>query len=131
MAKRITTPTEAPPTPAVTPVLVRVKPPNFQTNLFRIKGTAPLVICRFSEESRRMMEEKQALGDQPSAGKKVRPPKDFEKLYVQARHIAKEGWDGVHAGAFRNGMISACRLTVMQMSKAKLAIFVEPDGWDD
>ena len=125
MPKKSTT--DVAPSPAVK---VLVSAPKFATAEFSIRGTAPLVICKFSEEARRMMEEKQAEGDKKAAGKKTRPPKDFEKLYHQARHVATDGWDGIHAGAFRNGLKDACRLTSLNMTMAKLCIFIEPDGWD-
>lgn len=62
--------------------------------------------------------------------RKNREAKDFEELCKGARHISTEGWDGIHAASFRNAAISACRAAGFVMTKAKLAIFVEPDGFD-
>ena len=62
--------------------------------------------------------------------KKNREAKDFEALYEGARHVSDDGWDGIHAAAFRNAAISACRAAGFVMTKAKLALFVEADGFD-
>ena len=44
---------------------------------------------------------------------------------------AQGGWpDGIPAAAFRNAMISACRLVGFKMTLAKLSVFVISDGWD-
>ena len=45
-------------------------------------------------------------------------------------HKTAEGWCGIPAPAFRNAMISACRVVGFQMTRAKLALFVVPDGFD-
>jgi len=109
--------------------VVQIKAPNFQHGEFRIKGVAPLVIHRFSAKTKTMMKEKMEMGK--SAGsKKNREARSTDDLYQEARYISKQGWDGFHAGAIRNAMISACRLVNFKMTLAKLSIFVEPDGWD-
>lgn len=112
-----------------TQTTVRIKPPNFQFAVFSIKGTAPLVIHRFSSKTKEEMKLKMEAGDKKGA-KKVRIARSTDDLYNEARYISKEGWDGFHAGAIRNAMISACRLVDFKMTIAKLTIFVEPDGWD-
>jgi hypothetical protein len=45
-------------------------------------------------------------------------------------HISTQGWCGVPAGAFRQAMISACRLVGFKMTLAKLSLFVIADGID-
>lgn len=108
---------------------VTIRPPNFQTAVWDIKGTAPLVIHRFSAKTKNEMRLKMETGK--SAGsKKVREPKNSDDTFNEARYVSKEGWDGFHAGAIRSAMISACRLVNFKMTLAKLSIFVEPDGWD-
>lgn len=108
---------------------ITIRPPNFKFAEFRIKGTAPLVIHRFSAKTKNEMRLKMETGK--SAGtKKVREAKNSDDTFNEARYIAKEGWDGFHAGAVRNAMISACRLVNFKMTLAKLSIFVEADGWD-
>jgi len=106
-----------------------ITPPDIRTIQFKIQGSAPLVINRFSAKVRDAMIATQEAGSQAKS-KKVREPKDFEALYNGARHISSEGWDGVHAAAFRNACISACRGAGFMMTRAKLCIFIEPDGFD-
>lgn len=88
---------------------------------------SPLVVHAFSAKSRAIMREAQELG---SLGKKRRPkdPKDFDAVYEGARHISRDGWDGVTCASFRNAMISACRLVGFKMTVGKLSVFVEADG---
>jgi hypothetical protein len=111
------------------PVEVVIKAPNIQTAEFRIKGTAPLVIHKFSTKAREQIMATQAKGDQAKTRKK-REAKDFEAVYNEARHLSREGWDGVPANAFRAAMVSACRTAGFVMSRAKLAFFIEADGYD-
>lgn len=109
--------------------VVTIRPPNFQYAEFRIKGTAPLVIHRFSAKTKNEMKAKMEAG-KSSGSKKIREAKNTDDTYNEARYISKEGWDGFHAGAIRSAMISACRLVNFKMTLAKLSIFVEADGWD-
>lgn len=108
---------------------VLVKAPNIMRAEFRIVGTAPLVMNKFSAKAQEMMREKQAAGE-AGKNKKKRDPKDFDKCYQDALRISPDGWHGIHAGGFRNAMISACRICGFPMTKAKLSIFVEADGFD-
>lgn len=103
--------------------------PNIKTAVFTIRGTSPLVQNCFSKKAREQMRETQAAGG-TARGKKKREPKNFDALYRDSMHRSREGWYGIHAGAFRNAMISACRTVGFQMTRAKLAIFVEADGFD-
>lgn len=103
--------------------------PNIQRIVFSIVGTAPLVIARFSAKAMQMMMEKQAAGSTVKKGK-AREAKNFDDVFNEARHVSTEGWDGIHAGAFRNGMISACRLVGFKMTLAKLSVFIEAEGFD-
>ncbi len=108
---------------------VEIRAPKFETMELRIEGTAPLVMHKFSAKARNQIIATQEAGSQ-SAGKKKREPKDFEAVYQGARHLAREGWDGIPAGAFRNAMISACRTVGYKMTHAKLAAFVLADGFE-
>lgn len=108
---------------------VTIKAPNFGTAEFKLRGIAPLVIHRFSAKTKKQMKEKMETGKAASS-KKNREAKNTDDTYHEARYIAKQGWDGVHAGAFRNALISACRLVGFKMTLAKLSLFVEADGWD-
>lgn len=109
--------------------VVTITPPDMRHLEITIKGTAPLVINKFSSKAKEMMMATQMAGS-TAKSKKNREAKDFEDLYNGARHISTDGWDGIHAASFRNAAISACRAAGFVMTKAKLAIFVEPDGFD-
>lgn len=106
-----------------------MKPPNFKMAVFKIIGTKPLVIHRFSEKIKKQMQKKQEEGKSASS-RKNREPQDTDQLFNDARYISKQGWDGFHAGSVRNACISACRLVGFKMVLAKLSLFVEEDGWD-
>lgn len=109
---------------------VTIKPPNFQYARFAIEGDAPYMQLRFGEKAINTMIQTQEAGTQPVKGRKVRPPRDFEKDYEQAFHISDRGWVGIPAAAFRAAMISACRLSGYAMTKAKLTVFIEADAFD-
>lgn len=94
-----------------------------------IKGTAPLVINRFSQKAMLQMQETQEAGSTAKASKK-REAKDFEALYEGAKHVSDEGWEGIAAPAFRNGAIDACRAAGFVMTRAKMALMIEADGFD-
>jgi hypothetical protein len=108
---------------------ITIAPPNFQTAVFRIVGTAPYVQEKFSEKARRMMKEAQEAGSTAKKGKK-REPKDFMADYQAAMHLTPAGWHGIPASGLRAAMISACRMAGFQMTRAKLSVFVEADGFD-
>ena len=111
-----------------TPVL-QISAPDFRTIALDIVGTAPLVLNKFSAKAQATMKAKQEAGS-TAKSKKNHEAKDFEALYNGARHISDEGWDGIHAASFRNAAISACRAAGYTMTRAKLALFVEADGFD-
>ena len=108
---------------------VTIKPANIQTAEFNIKGTAPYVQARFSGKAMQAMMTKMAAGSTASKSR-AKPARDFGDDYRQAMHISTEGWYGIPAGAFRQAMISACRLVGFKMTLAKLSVFVHADGFD-
>lgn len=108
---------------------VQIAAPRLRTAEFKLIGTSPLVQLRFSQKSMNAMMDKMKSGPQ-SKGKKVREARDFDDDFIQAQHISVDGWTGIPAGAFRSGMISACRLVGFKMTLAKLSVFVEADGID-
>lgn len=107
-----------------------IKAPNMETAEFRIVGQAPYVQHKFSEKARRIMLEAQQLGTK-AKNRKVREARDIEAEYEGAMHRDRAGNYGIPAPAFRSAMISACRLVGFQMTKAKLSVFVEADGFDE
>lgn len=108
---------------------VVIKPPKFETGKVRIRGLSPYVQHAFSQKALATMIETQSLGSQARKGSQ-RAPKDFKAVYDNACHISRQGWYGIPAPAFRNGMISACRTVGFKMTLAKLSLFVEADGFD-
>lgn len=106
---------------------VTIKPPEMRTAVFHIIGTAPLMIAKFSKKAEMMA--KMAQGK--SAGsRRERPARDFAKDADDAAYKSEDGWYGINAASFRNGMISACRLVGFKMTLAKLSVFIEADGFD-
>jgi len=108
---------------------VSIKAPRLATAEFRLIGTAPYVQARFSAKAMNMMAEKMRAGQQSKKGR-VREARDFGEDFRQALHVSTEGWYGIPASAFRQAMISACRLVGFKMTLAKLSVFVEADGFD-
>jgi hypothetical protein len=106
-----------------------IKPPDIRQLEIPIIGVAPLMICRFSHKAMMAMMAKQQAGSTAKKGK-AREARDFDADFNGARHRSADGWDGIHAGAFRNAMVSACRLVNFKMTIAKLSVFIEPDGFD-
>lgn len=111
------------------PINASITPPDFRRLEINLQGTTPLVINRFSAKAMEMMRETQEAGS-TARSRKTREAKDFEALYEGAKHIADGGWEGIHAAAFRNGAISACRACGFKMTHAKLAFMVLHDGFD-
>lgn len=109
---------------------VQIAAPNMQVAEFKITGTAPYMQARFAKKAMDAMMAKHALGSQGNKGKK-KEARDFEADYKGAMHKTKDGWCGIPAGAFRNALVSACRLCGFKMTIGKLSVFVEADGLDE
>lgn len=107
---------------------LQITAPDFETLAFIIKGTAPLVIERFSKKAELMAKMQEGS---TAKGKKVRDARDYARDAEEARYRdGVDNWEGCNAAAFRAGMISACRLVGFKMTLAKLSVFVEADGFD-
>jgi len=107
-----------------------IAPPNLQLAQFKIRGTAPYVQNKFSKKAKEIMHSAQAEGSK-SKNKNKKDGKNFDSCFAESQHIASDGWCGIPAPAFRNAMISACRVAGFTMTKAKLSVFVLPDGFDE
>lgn len=107
-----------------------IKEPKFEIARFKIVGTAPYVQNKFSQKAREQMRKTQEGGSTSKSKRGAREAKNFMETYEQAKHISHDGWVGIPAPAFRNAMISACRLVGFKMTLAKLSVFVQPDGFD-
>ena len=103
---------------------VTIKPANFQTAIFHIKGTSPLVINRMSQKA------KEGLVKPPPGTNRPPDNRTPEQKYNDARYISKDGWDGFNASAIRCAFISVCRVVNYKMCRAKLSFFTIEDGRD-
>ena len=108
---------------------VEIKAPNMKEAVFKIVGTAPLVVHRFSIKTKQEMQLKMETG-KAAGNRKIREPKNSDDTYNEGRYISKAGWDGFHAAALRNAMIRACSLVGFTMTMAKMSVFIVADGWD-
>ena len=109
---------------------VVITPPRFETAKILIEGTTPLVQHKFSQKVQDSIRETQEAGSVGRKGK-ARQARDFEENYRLAQHISTDGWNGIPASAFRNAMISACRMVGFKMTHAKMSVFVKADGYDE
>ena len=109
---------------------LQIRAPNFLIAVVDLLGTSPLLVHRFAKKAEIIRTQEQ--GSQQAKAKRVKPPRNFEADYEAAKYKdAKAGWEGFHAAAIRNGMIAACRTVGAVMSHAKLAVFIEADGYDE
>jgi hypothetical protein len=112
-----------------------IPPPNMKEAIITVKSKAPLVMNKFSQKAREEYRQQQELGEK-AKNKKKKEPKDFNAMYEGSIHYAAVGrdadpWIGIPAPAFRNAMIDACRTAGFVMTKAKMTIFVEEDGYGE
>lgn len=105
----------------------QIKAPNLRVLTLRITGTSPYVQHAFGQKAMLKIQATQMAGGQAKS-KKNREPRDFDADYEAAMHKLPDGSHGMPAAAFRNGMISACRVAGFVMTRAKLAVFVLADG---
>lgn len=108
---------------------IAIPAPQFEGIVLRIRGTAPYVQHKFSQKAKNQIMATQAAGG-VAKSKKVREAKDFDEVCRNATHFSREGWIGIPAASFRNAMISACRTVGFKMTHAKLAAWIEADGFD-
>ena len=107
-----------------------VHPANIRRATFKIKGTAPYVQNKFSEKAKAKMMADMSTPKAAKKAKSERDPRDYERDFQQAQHISTAGWHGIPCPAFRAAMIDACRTVGLVMTKAKMSVFVIPDGFD-
>ena len=108
---------------------IAISPPNFETIVLEIEGTAPLLQQAFPQKARAAMRAKMEAGSTAKKGGK-RDPRNFEDDFRQAQHISEEGWNGIPAAAFRNACIDVCRMVGFKMTHARMSVFCEADGLD-
>jgi hypothetical protein len=113
---------------------VVIEPPKFHIGTIHIRGISPYVQHKFSRKALTIMEDRQRAGSVGEKSRRRREPKNFDELYQAAQHrfrASDGGGHGIPAPAFRNAMIDGCRLAGFAMTRAKLSLFIIPDGWDD
>lgn len=107
-----------------------VSEPNFKHAIITIEGTAIYCQHRLGEIPVEEMKKKQLAGSAAGEGTK-RKPKDFDARFKDAKYISTEGWLGIPCTQFRAAMVAACRCCGIVMTQAKLAVFIEPDGYTE
>jgi hypothetical protein len=108
---------------------ISIKDMNREVLAISIRGVGPYMQNSMSGRVIRELMEKMRKGG-AAKNTRNRPPRDFEADCEAAKHISTEGWIGIPCAAFRNAMISACRVCGVKMTMAKLTIFTEADGFD-
>lgn len=107
-----------------------IKPANIVRTTLRVRGTAPFVQNKFSFKAKQKMMADMAKTAAEKKGKAARDPRNYDDDFIQAQHISTAGWNGIPCPAFRAAMIDACRTVGLVMTKAKMSVFVLPDGFD-
>lgn len=92
-----------------------------------IRGTAPLIVNRWSEKAKAMM-----LTSQQSKAKPKRPPKDPYVDFEASRYRMPDGRDGFPAPAFKAAIVWSARLFDKALTQVvmKQAIIVGGEGPD-
>lgn len=110
--------------PEATPTLRRLERVVFE---FPIRGTAPLIVNRWSQKARQMMLDKQQTSARPK-----HEPKDPAANYEASKYKLPDGRDGFPATAFKAAIVHAARLFegVTQV-QVKQTVLVTSDHIDD
>jgi hypothetical protein len=106
-----------------------IRPLNEVTAVFRLIGQAPYMQCRFSLKAIQKIKETHQQGQQ-ARSKRTREARDFDDDYQNAMHKFEDGRCGIPCSAFRNALISTCRVVGFKMTIAKLSLFIQKDGLD-
>jgi len=108
---------------------VTVAPIDMRSASFKLEGTSPLGVARFSQKALLEIQGKQEAGS-TSKAKKEKTARDFDADYENSKYVSEDGWLGVNASCFRNGTISVSKICGLVMTRVKLAAFVIADGQD-
>lgn len=106
-----------------------IKQANILSATISIKGVAPYIQHRFWKKGELMDAMTKTKAEKK--GKSERKPRDYDEEMRSAMHIAVGGWTGIPCTALRSAMIDACRTVGLVMTKAKMSVFVMPDGFDE
>jgi hypothetical protein len=103
-------------------VIERIQPQIIQVE---IVGSAPLLVCAWSEKAKRQM-----LDKQMKKANKAKEAKDPDADVLASRYISTDGWDGIPAGGVKGCLVAACRaIDGLPMTVAKRMIFVRNQGY--
>jgi len=112
--------------------LIQIDPPTTKIITIPIRGIAPYVQNKMSEEAFNRMREDMEDPD----GKKQRArdrrqiPRNFEEESTSASHISSDGWYGIPAHGMMQALVRAIdAVPDFPMTKGKAALAVEPDGF--
>jgi hypothetical protein len=108
-----------------------IVPANIVSTVIKIVGTAPFVQNKFSQKSKEKMMGDMATKSVDKKAKSARPPRNYDDDFIACQHKSVAGWNGIPAAALRAAMIDACRTVNLPMTKAKMSVFVVPDGFDE
>ena len=91
-----------------------------------IRGTAPLIVNRWSEKAKQMMLEKQT-----TSARAKKQPKDPVANFEASRYLLPDGRDGFPATAFKAAIVHAARLfegiTQVQLKQTIVVLGEGPD----
>jgi len=110
---------------------VIIEAPKFRVTPFPLLGSSMMVQNKFAQEAQQQMLDAMMEDKATKAKKKDRPPKDLQKEYEGSMHKSTDGWYGIPATSFRNSLIRACKLVGIEMTTAKMCLFVEADGYEE
>ena len=92
-----------------------------------VRGTAPLIVNRWSEKARQMM-----LAKQQTSARAKPEPKDPDALFKSSQYHLTDGRDGFPATAFKASIVHAARLfSGITQVQVKQTVLVLGDGFDD
>jgi hypothetical protein len=109
-----------------------IKPVNFKTVKFDVVGDDPMVMNRMGKKGREGLDAiatRSATEGKSQRAKKV--ARDFDAEFKDAQHRSTEGWVGIAAMGVKHGMVNVCVISDFYKSRAKMLLFVEPDGYSE
>ena len=103
---------------AIKETTIHIAPPNIQMGEVWIKGTAPLVMHKFSHKAKMQIKAKQEAGSTATKNNK-KDAKNFEACFNESRHISMDGCGGARHCMARRGAAGMAR-------RGKMATGIDP-----
>ena len=100
--------------------VVVVKLPKFERMNIHIRGTAPLIVHRWSEKGK-----KQLLDDFQLKPKQPKEPKNPEREYADSLYVLDDGRYGFPASGFKKAIVRAGTYADMKMTFLRGVVMVE------